>query len=322
MKIKISIIIPVYNAENFLRKCIMSVLKQSLKEIEIIIINDGSTDKSLEILKEFLKMDSRIILIDKKNEGVSTARNCGLSIAKGEYVLNIDSDDYIEYNYCEEMYNAAKNFNLDILISDYYYSTKEKNIYKIDLKIDENKILTGEEYLEIFFKENFKGFNWNKLLKKDLFEKSEIKYGKNLSMMEDTLIIVMLSKNAKKIGKLNKAYYYYCQHTNNSTRNIKIKHILSVMKVFRNIKHLLLENRNINHLVREREIVSTLGMILLCNDKNKINLIIKIFLLKIKEVNKINLILSKNERIKFYFLKFFPYSISIYILKLIFDLKN
>lgn len=93
---KVSIIVPVYNVEEYLVKCLDSLVNQTLKEIEIICINDGSTDNSLEILNTYAQKDSRITIIDKKNEGVSAARNTGLNISKGEYIMFVDSDDYLE----------------------------------------------------------------------------------------------------------------------------------------------------------------------------------------------------------------------------------
>lgn len=106
--IKISVIIPVYKTEKFLEKCIRSVMNQTLKELEIICINDGSPDNSLKILKSLEREDKRLKIINQENQGVSKARNTAITIAKGKYCINIDSDDWIEKNYLEEMYNIAE----------------------------------------------------------------------------------------------------------------------------------------------------------------------------------------------------------------------
>lgn len=127
--IKISVMVPVYNTSKYLEKCLESIVNQSLKDIEIICVNDGSTDNSFEILKKFSNKDKRIIVINKKNGGLTSARNTALKIAKGEYCLNIDSDDWIEQGYFEVMYNKAKEDDLDIVISDFYKEfTAEKKL--------------------------------------------------------------------------------------------------------------------------------------------------------------------------------------------------
>lgn len=129
---KISVIVPVYNTEKYIKKCIRSIIEQTLKEIEIIIVNDGSKDKSLEIIKDLMKQDRRIKLINKENEGVSSARNSGIKMAKGKYIQFIDSDDWIEKEFLEKMYDFAEKENVDIVVSDYYedYSNGKIKIKK------------------------------------------------------------------------------------------------------------------------------------------------------------------------------------------------
>ena len=111
---KISVIIPVYNVERFLKKCLESVINQTLSDLEIICINDGSTDKSLSILNSFAQKDNRIIVINQDNQGQSCARNAGLSIATGKYIGFVDSDDWIDLDFYEKLYNTAKKYNADI----------------------------------------------------------------------------------------------------------------------------------------------------------------------------------------------------------------
>ena len=111
-----SIIIPIYNVEEYLPACLDSVIYQSFKEIEIILINDGSTDKSTEIAREYAKKDSRILLIEQENQGLSIARNIGLKRASGDYIIFVDSDDFISINMCEKVYEILKtNKNIEIL---------------------------------------------------------------------------------------------------------------------------------------------------------------------------------------------------------------
>lgn len=110
---KVSVIVPVYNVEKYLEKCLETLISQTLKDIEIICINDGSKDSSLNILKKYALNDERIKIIDKHNEGLSAARNDGLNAATGEYIGYVDSDDWVDLNFYEKLYNAAKKYNAE-----------------------------------------------------------------------------------------------------------------------------------------------------------------------------------------------------------------
>ncbi len=116
--LKVSLIIPVYNTEKYLRQCLDSVISQTFKEFECICINDGSTDNSLPILQEYINKDIRFKLIDKKNEGVSVARNTGIQNATGKYIVFIDSDDWITKDYIEVLYNTIEKYDCDLVSSD------------------------------------------------------------------------------------------------------------------------------------------------------------------------------------------------------------
>lgn len=241
---KISILIPVYNTSKYLERCLNSIINQNLKEIEIICINDGSTDNSLEILNSFVQKDSRIKIINKNNGGLTTARNVGIKNATGEYCLNIDSDDWIEQGYLEEIYKKAKKENLDMVISDiiFDYEYKKEEIIKKDLNIEENKILTGKEYLKIFLSKNFYGYTWNKLIKKEIYEKFGIEYDEEIFLYEDVEVIAKLALYMKRIGKINKAYYHYIQGENNGSRVIKFKNYLDMERCFNEIKKYYLKS--------------------------------------------------------------------------------
>lgn len=210
--IKISVIIPVYNTQDYVEKCVNSILNQSLKDIEIILINDGSTDGSLEKLKKYEK-DKRVMIINKKNEGVSVARNIGLEKAIGEYIYFIDADDYLQNNtVLEKIYLNSKNNNLDILIFDYYRESKGKKEYIRNFDLKNDKFLEKNQVLMDLMKEKFWGSIWNKLIRRELFLKNNIEFFKNLSLREDLLVVIKLVFFADKIGKLNEALYNYVQH--------------------------------------------------------------------------------------------------------------
>lgn len=231
-KIKVSVIIPVYNSEKFLKKCLESILYQSFKEIEIIIINDGSTDGSLKIIEQFMLEDERIILINQKNQGVSVSRNKGIKMAKGEFLLNVDSDDWIEKEYIEVLYKKALEKDLDIVISDIYfeYLTKKGFILK-DLYLKEGEIITGNDYCNIFIEKNFHGYSCNKLIKKSLYVDNNIYYRKEISVLEDAEVILKLGYYAKRIGKINGIFYHYLQHSHSTSKKMTEKKVMDIKDV-------------------------------------------------------------------------------------------
>lgn len=256
--IKISIIVPVYNTEKYLDKCLNSIINQNFKELEIIIVNDCSIDNSLKIIKKYMKIDERIILINKeKNEGLSAARNSGIEIAKGKYLLHIDSDDWIEQNYFKDMYEYAIANDADIVISDYYKNYNNKSSVYIkgqketnDIRIEKIKVIEN-----IFL---FKGSTsvWNKLIKIELYKKNKIKHPKGISLGEDLAVIPKLMYYSKKIVILNKAYYHYIQNPLSITKKYdknKIYEIYKVLKIneeffYKENIRLPISELKINHL--------------------------------------------------------------------------
>lgn len=132
MEIKVSVVIPIYNAEEYLNKCIDSILEQSLKEIEIILINDGSIDRSGEICDEYAMKDERIRVIHKVNEGVSRARNRGIVEASGKYIMFVDSDDYVNQEYCKCLYDLSEKYKNNLVICGFnMINNRGENVKKI-----------------------------------------------------------------------------------------------------------------------------------------------------------------------------------------------
>ena len=126
---KVSVIIPVYNVEQYLRECLDSVVNQTLKDIEIICVNDGSTDNSLVILEEYAAKDERIKIVNKENGGLSSARNCAIPLARGEYIGFVDSDDWIDLDFYEKLYNTAKKYKAEIACANLYRVSNTKSKY-------------------------------------------------------------------------------------------------------------------------------------------------------------------------------------------------
>lgn len=235
--IKISVIVPVYNTEKYLKKCLDSIISQNLKDIEIIIVNDCSLDKSLEIIKKYMRLDKRITLINKeKNEGISSARNSGIKLARGEYILHIDSDDWIEQNYFFEMYNYAIKNNADIVISDFYREFENgRVVYNIEQGLIGKEKIDKEEVIENICQFKVSPCIWNKLIKTELYKKNNILFPQGVSIGEDLYVILKLIYFSKNIIKYDKAFLHYIQNpkglTKNNMKNLeKIKDIHFVLK--------------------------------------------------------------------------------------------
>lgn len=222
---KISIIVPIYNGEKKLRKCVDSILNQTYKNIEIILINDGSTDNTLNICNEYKNKNKSVMVINQKNSGVSIARNNGIKIATGEYIGFVDSDDYIEKNMYEIMYKNMIDDKVNIVACNLIYETIDKKIVK---EFNHNDyIINRNEYpYEIYYNQAMQGYVCNKLYKKNLFNTKEELFKKNITILEDDLFNFQLFKNNKKIKVkfINDKLYHYVlnnQSASSSIFNIK-----------------------------------------------------------------------------------------------------
>ena len=241
MSEKISIIVPIYNTSRFLDKCINSILKQTYKSLEIILVNDGSTDDSLKKINDYKKIDNRIIIINKKNGGLSSARNAGIKIATGNYILNVDSDDWLENNTCEILLKTAIKTDADIVIGNIFLEYKNKKEKWEDLK--NNEIYNNLDYLYAFFSENGKGSVWNKLIKRELYIDNKIYHPEGISLGEDTCTLLRLALKSKKIVKINNYIYHYRQNEF-SMMYSKNKKIYEYLKAIEIIKKYYFENNS------------------------------------------------------------------------------
>jgi glycosyltransferase involved in cell wall biosynthesis len=204
---KISIIIPIYNVEKFLNKCLKSVLEQIEQEDEVILINDGSTDNSFNICKSIKKMyeNNNIILINKKNEGVAIARNIGLEKATGDYIFWIDSDDWLDENCIKFVKNAIEKTKADIILFDFY------NVIEKDIKpcfiFEKSKMLSKREVLIDVAQDSFRSLLWRTVVRRELYE--DIYFPEGVQMMEDFSIYHLLFHKAKTFFYIRKPLYYY-----------------------------------------------------------------------------------------------------------------
>lgn len=204
MKTKISVIIPIYNAEKYLKECLDSVIGQSLNEFEIICINDGSMDKSLNILEDYASKDKRIKIFNQENQGVSTARNNGIKEAQGEYIFFLDSDDYLENNALETAYNHIKKKDCDILIfgANLIRNNEKKSALNIDLieKIKKNQF----SYIDFV---NLNTVIWDKLFRTEFLKKHQIEFPTELVVSEDGVFCLQSYFLGAKYDYIDKILY-------------------------------------------------------------------------------------------------------------------
>ena len=219
----ISVIVPIYKVENYLKKCVDSIINQSYKNIEIILVDDGSPDMCGVICDDYLKKDNRIKVIHKENGGLSDARNAGINIAKGDYILCIDSDDWIEENMIEIVYNNALEYSADISICEFIEEDINGNILGKKEESKEIKCFNRVKALnELISQVNITNHAWNKLYKKELFRNIEYPKGQ---LMEDISTTYKLFEKSDKIVYQNVALYHYIQRSESILGNITQKRI-------------------------------------------------------------------------------------------------
>lgn len=219
---KVSIIVPVYNVEKYIEKCLVSLVNQTLQEIEILIVNDGTKDNSMSIVKKFaVKYPNKIIILEKQNGGLSDARNYAIPYAKGEYIAFLDSDDYVEEDTYEQMYKIAQKENSDMVECDFYweYKTKTKNDIGV---IYNNK----KEMIE-----KVRVVAWNKLIKKEILDKNKIIFPVGYRY-EDVEFTYKLIPYLDKVSFLKKPCIHYIQREGSisNVQNEGTKEIYSVLE--------------------------------------------------------------------------------------------
>lgn len=242
---KVSIIIPVYKVEKYLKRCIESVVNQSYKNIEIILVNDGSPDKCGEICDSYARIDNRIKVIHKENGGLSSARNVGLDIASGEYIMFVDSDDWIE-EYSLEKLDKYMDMSYDIINFKFSFVKEgSKNIIELQSDPKEGYECDLISYIDKLFMGELSFFIWNKLYKKDLFNEVRFPEGRNY---EDLATIYKLYFNAKSIIVTDYTlYYYWLGNSNSITSNSTVKnmtdYLLSTKEIYEVNKNYLQINK-------------------------------------------------------------------------------
>lgn len=234
----ISVIVPVYNVEKYLRKCVGSIIDQTLKDIEIILVDDGSTDNSPKILDDYAKKDKRIKVIHKENGGQGSARNTGLDIARGKYIGFVDADDWIDLNMYEELYKDIVENNSDISVCSRKIFDENNNLNgKVELNneiIDLSKVGI-ENYITKKLLYPHTVSSCNKIYKNDIIKNLRFKDVTEVGS-EDTLFNYCVLFNAKTISSINTTYYNGLERSGSTARTYKLGAMIKTAKLMENIK--------------------------------------------------------------------------------------
>lgn len=269
--IKISIIIPIYNTEKYLSECIESVLTQSLYNVEVICINDGSTDNSLSILKDYAEKDNRIVLINKENEGAGIARNVGIKEAKGNYIFFIDSDDCIAKNTLDVLFNIAEENNLDLLQMKWLKHFNTDRAIMIEnnyVEEDNTPILSGIDFSLNNYSSSYAG---GKLWKRSFIIKNDI-YFSTCRIGEDQIMTFNGFLYAKRFMIINFKNYYYRIHNSSITRHNKSKEYLDDhFDIAKNMLEIITVNKLWNNFGFMKRLFVILYRLNLHNNKNTHN---------------------------------------------------
>lgn len=244
--IKVSVIMPIYNAFDFLKPAMDSVIDQTLKEIEIICIDDGSTDHSLDIIKEYQKADDRIRIITETNAGPALARNNGLKRARGEYVAFLDADDFFKPELLERLYETAIKDDLDIAIARYdIYNCKKAAFYE-NVESEHGKIYEGgkvtskNEYPD-YILQSSTASAWNKLYKRSFLLEKNITFLTEVKMFEDAYFTITALAFAERVGKLPEILIHHRVYSEQSRARLFKKYYSQVPEVYLKVKEFLMK---------------------------------------------------------------------------------
>ena len=236
----ISIVVPIYNTAKYLPKCIESLINQSYKNIEIILVDDGSTDECGNICDEYKRKDNRIKVFHKKNEGVSAARNDGILMATGEYITFVDSDDSITYDYCERMLETMIKNTAQIVICSLFLFKEGENIQIKEKELKVERFNSEEAILNLFKKRYFNGAG-GKMFCKYLFDDIKFPVGR---IYEDAAVMYKLYRAANFVVETNQEYYLYLKQREGSITTVKYDYV-------RQNNDYLLVTERYDYLIRE-----------------------------------------------------------------------
>ena len=247
----ITVIVPVYNAENYLEKCIKSLLNQTLKDIQVIAIDDGSTDSSLKILREYEKDDNRLHVITQKNSGVAVARNKGIKLADGEFLAFVDSDDTIELETLERIYSRVKETDSDIGLFG-YARIKENGTHVRDFLPSENSY-DRQEGIKALLLNKFSSIACDKIFKASLIHGHNIEFPED-TFYEDAYFVFQAMTHANQSISIAKPYYRWLIRGESRSNSVSGKHIKNMFDILRQSKRYLEENDIYTDLLYEFQV--------------------------------------------------------------------
>lgn len=240
-KPKVSIIIPVYNAEKYLQRCLDSIKAQTLQDFEAILVNDGSSDNSGLICDDFCCTDPRFKVIHQNNSGVSAARQIGLDIANGEYVIHADSDDWVEPDWLHVLYREAVGSSADMVICDFEKVYKDRTVYYNQCPSS----LSNRDIILDMLKERIWGSCWNKLVKREIFQTYKVMFQPEMNLWEDLYVNCKLLLYDIKVSYVPRLLYHYDAYSNENSivRFRKDSHIHSGMIFIDTFEPILTDNQ-------------------------------------------------------------------------------
>lgn len=228
MNTLISVIVPVYNVEQYLDKCVESIVNQTYKNLEIILVDDSSPDNSALICDKWAKRDKRIIVIHKENGGVSSARNAGLDIASGEFIGFVDSDDYIESDMYEKLIEAIEKYDSDVAVCGFISKNNKVEFQK-------SCVYSSSEAKRIMFNNRdfpaFEGYSCNKLYRADLINNNDIRFNEKYLICEDTLFNFNVFNYSSKVSVINYCGYNYVYRSDSASNNSDEKLNLGILEL-------------------------------------------------------------------------------------------
>ena len=254
----ISIIVPVYNVREYLKKCIESIIGQTYKNLEIILVDDGSTDGSEELCDEFVKRDSRIRVIHQSNAGSTAARNAGLNMATGKYVGFVDSDDWIEPDMYESLYEALKKNDADISVGrqiinrdNIEYPEKIRSVYEGTYHKSDGIIVNNIIYSQDFKNKGISPNLWDKLFKIELIKKTQQKVNSETKFAEDDLATYSSLLEAQRVTFVNKLIYHYRQRNGSVTKNADRDYFSKINLFYNQMREVFLEHAHSDILLKK-----------------------------------------------------------------------
>lgn len=288
----LSIVIPVYNVEKYLTKCLNSILKQELKNFEVILVNDGSTDNSLKVCQEFSNRDARVSVINQKNAGVSAARNAGIKLAIGKYIGFVDPDDWISPKMYTHLLKEAEDNGSDVVICD-YFEVRGEVYHPIKINLTSKELVNGdicEQLIKPMIANEQIGMNtvwgcvWRLLIKKELISKHNIYFDESIPLMEDLIFTFNILSVSQKVKYVDECYYYYLIRTGSAVTSFRENLLENNLNVYNKLIASAKKHNKLNELeifFKYRYITTMIDSLLnICKLENKKSVSAKIKAIK------------------------------------------